>query len=165
MCTDEADQNDSYRSKVRSAAHSTKLISLRQELAHFAAEQLRSSGLQLHLQGQIVGPDRAGGTSPFGHGDDEVVAISVLLRICGELTSAVSDLFADGRRYAAAALLRQMVEIEYLAWAFETRSGDAKQWLRSNKEEREQFFRPAKLRTASEGRFRSKDYGYHCELG
>lgn len=27
------------------------------------------------------------------------------------------------------------------------------------------FFTPAKLRQAAAGRFRGKDYGYHCELG
>jgi hypothetical protein len=30
---------------------------------------------------------------------------------------------------------------------------------------REEFFRPANLRKASEGKFRDKDYGFHCELG
>jgi hypothetical protein len=58
-----------------------------------------------------------------------------------------------------------MVEVEYLAWAFETRNHDAERWLRSSKDERQAFFTPAKLRKAAGDRFRSKDYGYHCELG
>jgi hypothetical protein len=62
-------------------------------------------------------------------------------------------------------LLRQIVEIEYLAWAFQTRDNDAERWLRSSREERQAFFSPAKLRRASNGKFRGKDYGYHCELG
>ena len=78
---------------------------------------------------------------------------------------ASETLFGGGRQYAGAALLRQLVEIEYLAWAFDARDQDAERWLRSTKEERQQFFTPAKLRAASEGRFRGKDYGYHCELG
>jgi hypothetical protein len=93
------------------------------------------------------------------------VAVSMLLRIGSELVSACTDLFADGRHYAAAALLRQLVEIEYLAWAFETRDQDGERWLRSTRTERQSFFTPAKLRDASGGRFRGKDYGYHCELG
>jgi hypothetical protein len=52
-----------------------------------------------------------------------------------------------------------------LAWAFETRDRDAERWLRSNEKQRQNFFKPAKLRAAAQGRFRSKDYGYHCELG
>jgi hypothetical protein len=134
-------------------------------LARFSADQLRDAGLELHLVGHLIGPDRLSGASPFGHGNDETVSVSVLLRIASELTSASADLFTDGRQYAAAALLRQMVEIEYLAWAFETRNGDGERWLRSDQSERQKFFTPAKLREAAKGTFRGKDYGYHCELG
>ena len=126
---------------------------------------LSAASTELHVAGHIIGSDRAQGRSPFGHGTDEVVAVSLLLRICAELTSASADLFKDGRSYAAAALLRQIVEVEYLAWAIETRNRDGERWLRSSKEERETFFRPAKLRQAARGKFRGKDYGYHCELG
>jgi hypothetical protein len=66
------------------------------------------------------------------------------LRISAELVSASTDLFGDGRHYAAAALLRQLVELEYLAWAIETRHEDAEKWLRSSRVERESFFKPAK---------------------
>ena len=58
-----------------------------------------------------------------------------------------------------------MVEIEYLAWAFETRDRDGERWLRSDQEQRQEFSKPAKLRAAARGKFRGKDYGYHCELG
>jgi hypothetical protein len=58
-----------------------------------------------------------------------------------------------------------MVEIEYLAWAFQTRDKDAERWLRSNADERREFFTPAKLRAAAQGKFRGQDYRYHCELG
>ena len=91
--------------------------------------------------------------------------MSVLLRVTGQLISASADLFAGGHQYAAAALLRQMVEIEYLAWAFEVRDGDGERWLRSDQHERQEFFKPAKPRAAAQGKFRGKDYGYHCELG
>jgi hypothetical protein len=117
------------------------------------------------LLGHIVGSDRVDGTSPFGHGNDETVAVSVLLLIGAQLISASASLFEDGRHYAAAALVRQMVEIEYLAWAFETRDGDGARRLRSDQQERQEFFKPAKLRAAARGTFRGKDYGYHCELG
>ncbi len=47
----------------------------------------------------------------------------------------------------------------------ETRDREGERWLRSNRQERESFFTPAKLRRAAQGKFRGKDYGYHCELG
>jgi hypothetical protein len=137
----------------------------RHDLARFCAQIFLEVGTELYVVGHVSGSDRKNGTSPFGHGNDETVAISVLLRIASQLVSASADLFTDGRHYAAAALLRQMVEIEYLAWAFETGDGEARRWLRSDEKERQEFFKPSKLRAAAQGKFRGKDYGYHCELG
>lgn len=150
---------------ISAVANEPTLIALRVALARFSSDQFHQVGAELYLSGHIIGSDRTTGASPFGHGSDEVVAISMLLLIASQLTSASSDLFLDGRSYAAAALLRQMVEIEYLAWAFETRDREAERWLRSNEQQRQDFFKPAKLRKAAQGKFRSKDYGYHCELG
>jgi hypothetical protein len=150
---------------AREAAEDKVLAKMRLALAEFTADTFSQVGNELHAVGHIFGPDRVSGHSPGGHGSDEIVAVSLLLRIGGELTSAIADVFAGGRQYAAAALLRQMVEIEYLAWAFQTRDKDAERWLRSTREERETFFKPSKLRQASNGKFRGKDYGYHCELG
>lgn len=150
---------------ARKAAEDKALITLRTELAAFTAETFSHVGEELYAVGHIFGPDRASGVSPGGHGSDEIVAVSLLFRIAGELTSASANLFEDGRQYAAAALLRQMVEIEYLAWAFDARNNEAEKWLRSTSDERRSFFTPAKLRKAANGKFRGKDYGYHCELG
>lgn len=156
---------ESTRESMAVAANDRDATACRYKLARFCAKQLVEAGTELHVVGHLIGPDRAPGRSPFGHANDQAVAVSTLLLAAGQLTSASSDLFADGRQYAAAALLRQMVEIEYLAWAFETRNGDAERWLRSDQQERQRFFKPAKLREAARGTFRGKDYGYHCELG
>ena len=150
---------------INRAALDDALVVMRRELLSFTALVFSKVGEELHAVGHIFGPDRASGVSPGGHGSDEIVAVSLLLRIAGQLTSASSDLFADGRHYAAAALLRQMVEIEYLAWAFQTRDKDGSRWLRSNADERRSFFTPAKLRKAANGKFRGEDYGHHCEFG
>ncbi len=150
---------------ARCNATDESLMALRHRLAKFTADTFTEVGNELHAVGNIFGTDRRDGLSPFGNGSDEIVAVSLLFRIAGQLTSAASDLFQDGRPYAAAALVRQMVEIEYLAWAFQSRDKDAERWLRSSRDERENFFSPRKLRAAATGKFRSKDYGYHCELG
>jgi hypothetical protein len=150
---------------VRAAASDPSVVATRLELARFTADTFKQAGAELHILGHIIGPDRKSGVSPFGHGDDAVVAVSMLLRIGSELVSGCADLMDSGRHYAASALIRQLVEVEYLAWAFETKSDEAARWLRSSRDERHQFFTPAKLRKAAAGRFRSVDYGYHCELG
>ncbi|HEV8325530.1 MAG TPA: hypothetical protein VG389_28235 [Myxococcota bacterium] len=153
------------REAFRNAAADQTLSEVRNQLARFTSATFAATGELLHVGGHVFGSDRVEGRSPFGHGSDETVAVSTLLRIGSELVSACADLFADGRHYAAAALLRQIVEIEYLAWAFETNDQDGGRWLRSTRSERQSFFTPSRLRNASGGRFRGKDYGYHCELG
>lgn len=148
-----------FAEAVRKVAVDERITKLRHQLAVFTADTFCHVGEELRMVGHKTSP------SSQDHHNDEVIAISVLLRIAGQLTAASADLFADGRHYAAAALLRQLVEVEYLAWAFDTRDQDAERWLRSSREEREAFFKPSKLRQASQGKFRGKDYGYHCELG
>lgn len=105
------------KAAAHEAAEDPALINLRRALAQFTAETFNQVGDEPHAIGHIFGPDRVNGHSPAGHGSDEIVAVSLLLRIGGQLTHSIADLFADGRQYAAAALLRQIVEIEYLAWA------------------------------------------------
>jgi hypothetical protein len=150
---------------IRSAALDEDQVTARMELAQFASKVFQEAGQELHLAGHILGTDRRDGISPFGHGDDATVAVSMLLRIGSQLVSASADLIRDGRHYAGSALIRQLVEVEYLAWAFETKDEEAARWLRSTHDERRSFFTPAKLQAAAGKRFRSQDYGHHCELG
>ena len=156
---------EEIKQAISTAALDPQLIATRKDLALHASRVFSDIGTQLHIAGHLLGTDRKEGKSPFQNGSDEVVGMSVLLRIGCQLISASAELLTDGRPYAGAALLRQIVEIEYLAWAFANRDRDAERWLRSDRKIREKFFRPARLREASEGKFRSKDYGYHCELG
>jgi len=165
MSDTQPENREAVSEAINLAANNKTLREQRNELAHFSSKIFLSVGTELHVLGHIVGRDRIDGVSPFGHGSDETVAVSVLLRIASQLASSSADLFEDGRKYAAAALLRQMVEVEYLAWAIETRDRDGERWLRSDRQQRESFFTPAKLRKAAQGKFRGKDYGYHCELG
>ena len=138
---------------------------MRLETCRFAAETFLEFGQVLEVAGVVIGDDRKTGASPFGFGSDEVFGVSMILRISGQLISCSAELFESKQAYAGAALLRQLVELEYLAWAFDNREADAQVWLRSDKSERQKLFRPAKLREAADSRFRGKDYGFHCELG
>ena len=162
-----ATENDveNFKTMARASAADPVQVASRFTLARSTAETFSSTGEELLAAGQIIGPDRAKGLSPDGNGSDEIVAVSLLLRVAGQLVSASADLFCDGRHYAAASLVRQLVEVEYLAWAFDARDSDAERWLRSTSEERRDFFTPAKLRKAAQGKFRSQDYGHHCEMG
>src|SRR5258708_1999397 len=104
------------RIAVSAAARDPRLVTMRKDLALFASHIFVDVGRYLHLAGYVLGNDRKEGKSPFRNGSDEVVGMSVLLRIGSQLISASAELLTEGRPYAGAALLRQIVEIEYLAW-------------------------------------------------
>lgn len=148
---------------IRSASGDALLSAIRIDLAEFTTREFTSAGLELELAGRVIGDDRKLGLS--SNGSDETVGVGTVLRIAGDLIGNSVALFGQARTYSGGALLRQLVEIEYLAWAFEARDRDAERWLRSNKSIRQNFFSPRKLREAAGDKFRSKDYGFHCELG
>ncbi len=163
--TSQSFDRDKVRAVLALAAEDQALIELRFNLAMLSSISFSEAGQELEAAGQIFGFDRRNKKSPFGNGSDAIVAVGLLLRIGGELIGSSARLFQSGHAYSAGALLRQLVEVEYLAWAFETKDSDAERWLRSSKSEREEFFKPSKLRKAASGKFRGQDYGYHCELG
>lgn len=88
-----------------------------------------------------------------------------ILQMCGELGIAAAKLLSTSEHYAGAALLRQIVEIEYLTWTFEKGYRDINEWLNSSDKERMKSFSPAQLRKTSKGRFLYEDYKNHCEKG
>ncbi|MGH2971103.1 MAG: hypothetical protein ACRDLE_02990 [Gaiellaceae bacterium] len=136
---------------------------LREEVSREVARTLARLGELLWVSGYIVGPDRAAGRSPFG--DDATVGFATVVQVGGELVAGAITLLERENVYAAAALIRQVVEVEYLAWAFSEDRDEAATWLRSSREERLKFWQPSHVRERSAGRFRATDYHRHCESG
>ena len=82
-----------------------------------------------------------------------------------ELLASVAYLAGARWAYASAALVRQLVEVEYLAWAVTNDPDDAWEWLRSDRQTRLQRWQPGMIRERSGGRFPNTDYHAHCEAG
>jgi hypothetical protein len=127
-------------------------------------EALTRLGQVFWLTGNIVGPDRKSGVSPYGFGDDAAVGVATIIQMSGALAQGAVQLLQVGNLYAAAALVRQIVEIEYLASAFAAEHEKAAIWLRADRAERLRFWSPAQLRKGS-GKFLASDYWNHCDLG
>lgn len=162
------DQDDALKThmeRMKTSVNDPQQATLRLTTSRRLASALQAIGKHAFVSGHILGTDRRDGRSPFGHGSDAVVAVSRLASIASELLSASADLIADGRVYAGSALLRQLVEVEYLARAFAKDSDEASKWLRRDKQQRMKFFSPRKLRESSDGFFRDGDYTWHCEMG
>jgi hypothetical protein len=99
----------------------------RRQVCLTVATTLANAGDSLWVGGSIIGGDRVSGVSPFRFGSDAVVGLATVTQIGGELCSGTISLLDLDNRYAAMALLRQLVEVEYLAWAFAEDNEEAAQ--------------------------------------
>lgn len=97
--------------------------------------------------------------------DEELIALGHLGETAAALLHGARQLVECGNAYSASALNRQLVELEYLAWAFANDPAEAKSWQTSTKGERLKRWQPRHLRERSGGTFRGADYSQHCEIG
>ena len=95
----------------------------------------------------------------------EVTAVFGLLAIASHIVGCFSDLIKSNKTYSAAALTRQLIEIEYLIWSFSNDRSNAKKWVEEKREIRMKNFRTKVIRNSSSGLFPDSDYSAHCELG
>jgi len=144
--------DETFRSRLEAGVGGVELWKLRKATAIATAEGLLQTGVAL---------------SEWGVGDsvDAVRAMGSLLRMAGELGGAAARLLSGKDHYAGAALLRQVVEIEYLTWTFKEGQEAVVEWLNSDHHERRERFSPARLRKNAKGRFLAEDYQNHCEQG
>src|SRR5580698_6458062 len=105
---------EAQKRTILEASEVPALVRLRERVGLKLGATLVGVGQLLHASGHMFGPGRLDGSSERGNGDDETVAVGVLLQVGGELTLAAVHLFATGQNYAASALVRQLVEVEYL---------------------------------------------------
>lgn len=88
---------------------------------------------------------------PFNANDPDVdptVGVATIVQTAGELAAGVIGLLRVDNR-GTMALLRQIVEVEYLASAFADGDDAAAEWLRAYASARRDFWTPAKLRKRS----------------
>lgn len=146
--------NEAWRSRLRAGVGGPTLWSFRKRTILKTADDFIS-----------VGTAMSRFTAPDSETSDAIQAIALLLRIAGELARAAGKMLSKDEHYAGAALVRQIVEIEYLTWTFKENYRSAHDWLRSSHNDRRKMFQPVQLRKTSKGRFLDKDYQTHCEQG
>ena len=163
--TVDVENERSTRNLLDKLANDPSAVESRSAVCEAVSAALTHLGKVLWLTGYVVGPDRKSGESPFKFGDDRAVGIATVVQIGGELGTGTIQLLRGGNRYAASALIRQIVEVEYLAHAFAAESDEAAEWLRAGRKERLAFWSPSKLRKRSANVFLASDYSQHCERG
>lgn len=150
---------------LRTAAADPVAMQARTDLLQLLTPALEQLGQLLRVAGHLFGDQRANGSSTVGNGNDHLVALGYLSSTAAELVRSADLLHRTDSIYACSALTRQLVEVEYLAWAFAEEPDEAADWLRAGRAERVRRWTPRHLYSKSQGRFRSTDYHEHCETG
>lgn len=116
------------------------------------AAALRVAGDSLHVVGYVTRVD-------------PIADARVAVQMTGELAAGVVTLLAAGNWYAAMALVRQLLELQYLLAAFVRDPEAASRWRASTRQQRSGNgpFAPSTLRKA--GGFAVDDYRSHCDRG
>jgi len=162
---DDEHDREELRGLLRTLGDDDTARAARIALCEAIAVGLARVGQLLWVSGAIIGPHRVSGESRHGFGDDRVVGVATVAQIGGELARGCINLLQAENRYAAAALVRQLFEVEYLAHAFAGEHESAAAWLRADHAERRTFWTPQKLRARADGAFINEHYWSHCELG
>jgi hypothetical protein len=129
------------------------------------ASALDRAASLLFFAGYTIGPDRVTKRTQHGFGDDRVVALGYVVEIGADLALSSVKLLEGDHRYSSNALLRQLIEVEYLVAAFGDSPEDARVWLDATDDQIRVQFSPGRLRQRAQGRFRYEEYQSHCALG
>ncbi|MGA3984450.1 hypothetical protein [Ralstonia nicotianae] len=135
-----------------SAATNENIVAARYEVLDSATVAYNSMAEELHVAGYIAKSDRLNATA-------------LLLRLGAELIGGIALLLRNQREYPAGALLRQLVEVEYLTFLAYADPSQLERWYAADSETLRQQFKPQAMRKASDGLFRDQEYWLHCEVG
>jgi hypothetical protein len=101
----------------------------------------------------------------FGLADGARWAVAVVAQMGAELVVATTKLYEVERWYAGAALVRQLIEVEYLLFLFADDADEPERWMAASSDKIKQMFSPSVMRTRARGRLRATEYAAHCEMG
>lgn len=100
----------------------------------------------------------------FGLADGPRRAVAIVSQMAAELALGAARLYESQQWYAGAALVRQLIESEYLLFLFATEPSEPKRWLSASSQEARRLYSPVAMRERSGGQFRVGEYSIHCEI-
>lgn len=113
---------------------------------------LSELGSHAHIHGFVVG-------------DKNISAFAILCGLAADLVVGFAQLISNKHTYAAAALLRQLVEFEYLFFIGYLNKEELGKWLEADDDSLRREFTPQKMRKKSDGLFKDQEYWMHCSMG
>lgn len=91
-------------------------------------------------------------------------AVATVTSMSTELADAAVAMVAKRRYYAVGAVIRQLIECEYLLVLFNEDLDHARRWSESTPAEIRNSFSPKQMRTLT-GKFSNEEYWGHCDTG
>lgn len=145
-----------------------ELQELRREFADVAADALIDVASWVGFDSFLGGGDiPARGTHSAQELDPDrhlaFRAVATVIEMAAELAAGTVQLLDKDKRYAAGALIRQLIEADYLLTAFDEEFTRAAQWARSTPDEIRRSFGPKSMRAT--GGFSDHEYWRHCDMG
>ena len=96
---------------------------------------------------------------------DSYEGVGRIAVIAAALGAGTIQLIRADNHYPALALIRQLVEAEFVLWKFQNDISLIPEWLNSDRDAREQGWKPSRIYRDGDNSYRQKDYSGHCELG
>lgn len=112
--------------------------------------------------GKVEDPDR--GDKPEPASVLAFRAVATVASMSTELADAAVAMAAKRRYYAVGAVIRQLIECEYLLVLFNEDLDHARRWAESTPSEIRNSFSPKQMRTLT-GKFSNEEYWGHCDTG
>lgn len=104
-------------------------------------------------------------TSGWMSRDDRELAVALLSRLASEPAAGIALMCRQSYLYAAGALLRRSIEIEYLMFLGYIGAANLARWYRADAKELRKVFSPQRMRNASDALFRDQEYRLHGGVG
>lgn len=98
-----------------------------------------------------------------GEAFSEFRAVATLISMAAELAEGAVNMAKKNRYYTVGALIRQLIECEYLLTLFSDDLAHARRWRESTPAEVRREFRPERMRKLTG--FRDQEYWGHCSSG
>jgi hypothetical protein len=141
-------------------------VEARERLCRVITSEIANVGTWLGLDSYLGAGDVVDTSTEPAPSDPERVssfmAVGLVAQISAELIAGALTLFEEDNLYGASALVRQLIECDYLLRAFKANFAEAARWQDANDHERWDF-RPSKLRKL--GGFDDAEYARHCDMG
>jgi hypothetical protein len=143
-----------------------KLRMLRQQFSETTSQALSGTASWLGIDSLLGGGDWREdnkGATPDPDRHMAFRASAVVIEMASDLVLAALSQLRERRLFAAAALIRQVLETEYLIAAFDSDFSHAVRWTNSSPAEIRKFFSPRSMREI--GGFSNSEYWNHCDMG